>query len=450
MRTRFFQGFVRAAALLAACALIAAPAVPIPLAAQTSTGLPPIRHVFTIILENQSFDSTFGAMMPAPYLGQTVAGHGALLQQYYGTSHFSLGNYLSLISGQAVTRANQDDCATSNQYKELSTNYVDIAVRGIAAYGQVMGEGCIYPSSAETVADQLTEHGLTWHGYMEDLGNDTTRELVPCGQPKGGIGAPDNTQSAQVPPSYKSGGTMPVSDQYAAKHNPFVYFHSLLDTGRCRDNVTTLGTPQNSPLVKALQSIATTPNYSFITPNLCDDGHDTPCKAPHSPVGVHVYDPENAFLKTWVPIIVRSPAFQKDGLLIITFDESSLTGTSPNGVFVGYDGSGCCNEPSGPNTATPGIPPLSAPQYRGEQYKDEIITMGSNGISGGGRIGTVLVSPFIKPGVVSTTPYNHYSTLRTIEDLFGLDHLGYADYPGTADFGKDVFGVVAEHNPVPL
>jgi len=99
---------------------------------------------------------------------------------------------------------------------------------------------------------------------------------------------------------------------------------------------------------------------------------------------------------------------------------------------------------------TPGIPPLSAPQYRSEEYKDEIITMGANGISGGGRTGTVLVSPFIKPGVVSTTPYNHYSTLRTIEDLFGLDHLGYAGYPGTADFGRDVFGRVAEHNPVPL
>jgi phosphatidylinositol-3-phosphatase len=450
MRTRLFSRFARAISVLAACALIAAPAVPIPLGAQPSTGLPPIRHVFTIILENQSYDNTFGAALPAPYLAQAVAGHGALLQQYYGTSHFSLGNYLSLVSGQAVTRANQDDCATSSEYKELSTNYVDIAVTGMAPYAQVMGEGCIYPAATKTIADQLTEHGFTWHGYMEDLGNDTTRETVPCGQPKGGVGAPDNTQSAQVPPGYNKGGTLPVPDQYAAKHNPFVYFHSLLDSGRCHDNVTGLGTPQNSPLVKALQSVATTPNYTFITPNLCDDGHDTPCKAPRSPVGVHVYEPEDAFLKTWVPIIVRSPAFQKDGLLIITFDESSLTGTSPNGVFVGYDGSGCCGEPSGPNTATPGIPPLNAPQYRGEEYKDEIITTGANGISGGGRTGTVLVSPFIKPGVVSTTPYNHYSTLRTIEDLFGLDHLGYAGYPGTADFGRDVFGRVAEHNPVPL
>jgi len=420
------------------------------LAAQPAKVLPPIRHVFTIILENQTYDSTFGAMPPAPYLAQAVAGHGALLQQYYATSHYSLGNYLSLISGEAVTHATQDDCATSSDHPELSTNYVDIMARGMAPNSQVIGDGCIYPASTKTIADQLVAAGFTWHGYMEDLGNDSTRETAPCGQPIGGIGSPDNTQSAQVPPNYKNGGSQPVTDQYAAKHNPFVYFHSLLDSGSCKDNVTALGTPQNSPLVKALQSIATTPNYSWITPNLCNDGHDTPCKAPHSPVGVHVYEPEDAFLKTWIPIIVRSPAFQKDGLLIITFDESSLTGTSPNGVYVGYDGSACCHEPSGPNTSVPGIPPLSSPQYNVGPYADEIITEGSNGISGGGRIGTVLVSPFILPGVVSATPYNHYSMLRTIEDLFGLDHLGYADYPGTADFGADVFGRTVEHDPVAL
>lgn len=441
---------VRLCAVLAACALIAAPAVPVPLAAAPANPLPPIRHVFTIILENQSFDSTFGAKMPAPYLALDVAGHGALLQQYYATSHYSLGNYLTLISGQSVTRENQDDCATSTQYPELSTNYVDIAVRGMAPYAQIKGDGCIYPASVQTIADQLTAHGLTWHGYMEDMGNDGTREIVPCGQPKGGVGSPDNTQSAQVPPDYNKGGSLRVTDQYTSKHNPFVYFHSLLDSGACKNNVGALGTPAHSPLITALQSVATTPNYTWITPNLCNDGHDTPCKSPHSPVGVHVYEPEDAFLKTWVPIIVRSPAFQKDGLLIITFDEASLSGMSPNGVFVGYDGSGCCDEPSGPNTSVPGIPPLSSQQYRKGEYAAEIITAGTNGISGGGRIGTVLVSPFIKPGVVTSTPYNHYSTLRTIEDLFGLDHLGYADYPGTADFGTDVFGKTLEHDPVPL
>jgi len=445
---------VRALGALVVGLLLVSPAMPTALDAQTPPPpfvLPPIKHVFTIILENQSFDATFGTRMSSAYLGQTAAGKGALLQQYYGTSHFSLGNYLSLVSGQSVTRANQDDCATSTQYPELSVTYSDIDVQAIVPpYSQVQGEGCIYPRATKTIADQLMEKGLTWHGYMEDMGNDSTRESAACGQPIGGVGSADNTQYAQVPPNYKNGGTQNVSDQYAAKHNPFVYFHSLIDTNACKDHVGPLGTPSRSPLIDALKSVATTPNYTFITPNLCEDGHDTPCKAPGSPVGIHVYDPEDAFLAKWIPIITRSPAFQKDGLLIITFDESSMTGVTPTGVTVGYDGAGCCNEPSGPNTVVPGVPPLSAPQYRTGIYKDEIITSSANGISGGGRTGTVLISPFIKPGVVTSKPYNHYSTLRTIEDLFGLAHLGYADYPDTPAFGSDIFGLTTQSSPVTL
>ena len=67
----------------------------------------------------------------------------------------------------------------------------------------------------------------------------------------------------------------------------------------------------------------------------------------------------------------------------------------------------------------------------------------------GGDTGTVLISPLIKPGTVSSTYYNHYSTLRTLEDIFnvarksrgldGMGHIGYAAQPGLAPFGKDVF-----------
>ena len=57
---------------------------------------------------------------------------------------------------------------------------------------------------------------------------------------------------------------------------------------------------------------------------------------------------------------------------------------------------------------------------------------------GGGRTGTVLLSPFLKTGTLNDTGYNHYSLLRTIEDTFGLAPLGYA---GTArGFGYDVWG----------
>jgi hypothetical protein len=51
----------------------------------------------------------------------------------------------------------------------------------------------------------------------------------------------------------------------------------------------------------------------------------------------------------------------------------------------------------------------------------------------------VALSPFIKPGTKSVHPYNHFSTLRTIERLFGLPFLGYARSPNPGSFGGDVF-----------
>lgn len=142
---------------------------------------------------------------------------------------------------------------------------------------------------------------------------------------------------------------------------------------------------------------------------------------------------ENAFLEKWIPIIVHSPAFLADGLLMITFDESSPSPAAADGSFTVFDGTACCNEPSGPNTQLPGVPELAATWHVS-------ITV-SVGNSGGGRTGSVLVSPFIRPGTVSSVGYNHYAKLRSVEDYFGLSHIGYAAYPGTVGFGADVFGL---------
>ena len=104
------------------------------------------------------------------------------------------------------------------------------------------------------------------------------------------------------------------------------------------------------------------------------------------------------------PRIIASPAYKKDGLLVVTFDEAK------------DDATACCNEPTGPNVTAPG--------YSGP---------------GGGRIGAILLSRFIKPGTVVNVPINHYGMLRSVEDIFGLDHLGYAGRAGLKAFGADVF-----------
>jgi hypothetical protein len=59
---------------------------------------------------------------------------------------------------------------------------------------------------------------------------------------------------------------------------------------------------------------------------------------------------------------------------------------------------------------------------------------------GGDRTGAVLISPFIKPGTVTSTPYNHYALLKTLEDIFQVGgYLGYANQPGLVPFGTDIF-----------
>ena len=69
--------------------------------------------------------------------------------------------------------------------------------------------------------------------------------------------------------------------------------------------------------------------------------------------------------------------------------------------------------------------------------------------NGGGRVGAVLLSPFVRPGRVVSTSYNHFSLLRSVENLFGLGHLGYAESPNPGSFGKNVFVSAGAAAPVP-
>jgi hypothetical protein len=125
-----------------------------------------IKHVFVIVLENEGFAVTFGPNSKAPYLSQTLPSQGVLLSQYFGTGHVSLDNYVAMLSGQAATPETRNDCVT----------YADFVLTGITPDGQAIGSGCVYPSSIKTLPDQLNAVGKTWRGYMEDMGNDPTRE----------------------------------------------------------------------------------------------------------------------------------------------------------------------------------------------------------------------------------------------------------------------------------
>jgi hypothetical protein len=414
--------------------------------------LPPgsINNVLVIDLENESFSNTFGPTSPATYLNQTLVPKGELLNNYYATGHVSLDNYIAQISGQAPTPLTNSDC--SGQYVNVAPGTDD--PNGSTYPGQVDGNGCVYPAptatttGAPTIADQLdavnppnpVTHVASWREYAEDMGNDPTRDGgttdplggTDCAHPT--LGGTDKTEGAEA------------TDQYATRHNPFMFFHSIIDnSAECNANVVpqgtvTVGTPSTfngtqlpdtftGHLANDLSSTATTPRFGFITPNLCDDGHDGTCAGTNVEGGkTGGLVAADLWLKHWMPLILASPAYESGQMLVVvTFDEGGITDTTA-----------CCNEQPGPNWAYPGFSPLLGTPPT---------TPGAD--PGGGRTGALLLnSTHIQPGTVDTTgSYNHYSALRSYEDLLGLTsggadglgHLGFAAATGLAPFGQDIF-----------
>ncbi len=404
-----------------------------------SATMPPIKHVWLIILENKSYQASFTGLNQNSYLWKTLPSYGEVLRQYYGTGHYSLDNYISMIGGQAPAPDTQADCP----------QYTNVFPGTPAPDGQTLAaKGCVYPKNVPTLFNQFDAKGVTWKGYMQDMGNDPGREAPTCGQPGDPSGA-----------GVKDPGGATPTDQYVPKHNPFVWFHSITDSPECATRVVPLDglSAAKSPTHKALPGLAqdlksekTTPNFSWITPNNCSDAHDAVCKGDNlsgDPAnhqgGLYAAD---LFLKKWIPQIMASPAFQDNGLINVTFDEAFPPYTQYGNSIANYMGNAdpalnvptdtaqsivaCCDELPGPNTSQPG---------------DQ--AFGQDTTPGGGITGSVLISRFVKPGSVSDQPYNHYSWLRTAEDIAGITtggtdgkgHLGYAGADGLRPFGTDVW-----------
>jgi hypothetical protein len=390
------------ATLVAVCAGLAVSGTPATARAgrrkeEAASVQPPIHHVWVINLENESFGYTFGRPKAAPYLSQTLTGEGALLTQYYGIGHDSLDNYIAQVSGQAPDYDTGQDC-------EFYLPFVQFEGENFEKWtsdGQLTGEGCVYPPYVKTVGNQMSAKGLSWKAYAEDMGKDPKRDgttstnLGPaCGHPKlGGVDWTDNTE--------------PANDSYATRHNGFMYFKSVIGNQRyCDAHVQTI-----ERLAPDLRSASTTPELSFVTPNTCNDAHDIPKCQNGEKGGMPKAD---EWLEKWIPRITGSPAYAEGGMVVITFDESGEDS----------DASACCGEEVSVGLDDPSHPNVNQPGLYG---------------AGGGQVGAVVLSPFVKPGTKTKVPYNHYSLLRTIEDVFGLGHLGDAKQSQVQPFGPDVY-----------
>lgn len=188
---------------------------------------------------------------------------------------------------------------------------------------------CAY--DAPSLPDLIEASGRTWRAYEEDMPS-------PC---------------------FKGA----EAGNYVMKHNPFMYFSPIsADKERCERSVVPLGQLEGDLATGNL------PNYSFITPNTCNDAHD--CA-----LGV-----ADDWLKAlMVRLLPALDVGAKPYLIVITWDEGQGTQS-------------CC-----------GLPP-----------------------AGGGRVATILVSLEVKAGFEDATPYTHYSMLKTIAEAWHLSYLGHA------------------------
>ncbi|MBS1846097.1 MAG: hypothetical protein JST53_16910 [Actinobacteria bacterium] len=365
--------------------------------------LPEVKHAFLIVLGEGGYEEIFGATGAAPYLSRVLPKKGELLPNYFGVTNGALANELALLSGQGPTPETAAGCP---DYGAIAPGTVSVTAE------QVEGNGCVYGDEVKSLPTELTEKEVTWRAYVQDMENGGA-----IGQPwrcrKPTLGGPD--------------GTTPVpGDQYATWRNPVVYFAAIAEGDECekRDVGFEL-------LTKDLSAKKKTPTLSLIFPNVCHSGGEYECE-PGAPTGAKGVAQE---LKTLVPAIMASPAYEEGGgLIVITSAQAKQAGE-------GIDQRACCLVPTYPN-----LPPVDAvtgeestpstPTTPTAKYTEESVVESR----GGGQVGLLMISPFVEPGKVEETEYaNHFTLLKTLATMLGVEPPGYAAEEEVPTLSPDLF-----------
>ncbi|HEY1961673.1 MAG TPA: alkaline phosphatase family protein [Rhizomicrobium sp.] len=338
-------------------------------AAPGAERIPRYGHIFIIVEENKGRAQIMSHPEWTPVLHRLASRYG-VASQFYAEVHPSEGNYVAILGGDTFGIHDDDafycKAGAVDEFcgKSSQPGYVDHAI------------------SARSLMDQMTEKGLTWKAYLEDI--PSAGSLVP----------------RWPTPRYSVKGL--PNELYAAKHNGFVNF-SKVHNEPYRDLARHfVGFSQLDEDIAANQL----PNYAHIVPNQCNDMHglshggDVPedCRDLAG-----LIKRGDALVGVLVEKLMRSAAWTgaENTAIVITYDEDDKDSRGGAGQ------QGCC-----------GYDPKSVANF------------------GGGQIPTIVITNHGPGHVVDSTPYNHYSLLRTTEMAFGIDeYLSHA-----ADSGK---GVVA-------
>ena len=298
----------------------------------------------------------------APYLTALAAANGQATD-YYGVTHPSQPNYVAAITGQLDLSQMNDNAANHFSWPNL--------------------------------VDQLEAKGMSWGAYMEAM-------------PSAGY------LGATAP-----GGTA----LYTSKHNPFVHMDDIASNpARLADirPYTELAADLNSPQA---------PDFVWISPDQCNDMHggvyatiaghpETPCpygNAVDDPADASLKQKADAFVHGAVDTITHSRAWTGNSVIFVLADEADYDGTASS-TDNWADVSGCCDSPG--YGIAPGLPDGYVLTDNGSHPW--------SGPFGGGKVPAIVITRNGVGGIVDPTPYNHYSLLRTIEQVWGLGYLGYA------------------------
>jgi phospholipase C len=257
---------------------------------------PHIKTVFIILMENQNWLQIAGSSS-APYINNTLLPMASHAELYFNPPlvHPSLPNYLWLEAGTSFGIINDDPPRVNHQ------------------------------STTRHLVTLLQKNNISWKTYQEDIGGSDC-PLVSSGL-------------------------------YAGKHNPFVYFDDVTNN---RDPKSANCISHVRPFGELAMDLAnnTVAQYNFITPNVCNDMHDT-CAPLNDPIRQG-----DTWLSRNLPTILNSAAYRSGGAVFITWDEGAFSD---------------------------------------------------------GPIGMIVLSPFAKGnGYRNFIRYTHGSTLRSVQKIFGV------------------------------
>ena len=376
-----------------------------------------LAHVFLIMMENQTNTDILGNPN-APFIN-AYAKSVNQATQYFAVGHPSAPNYLEIIGGSNFGLTNDywpnwingEGCVDNSPgstgcngaFTPISVVGLDNAVVATATTstecnGQIslggsspVANNCAlrnYPATKFTpksIADQLVAKGKSWKSYQESLPTVVPGVL--------GVNYSDGEFSSLSPASVFTPG--PIQKLYAVKHNPFVYFENVErgdDAALSLDQVVDFDGPNG--LWAQLSSDDRAPNFSFIVPNQCHDMHGfvsggTPiCSASNSAESELTILQGDAEVAKLVNGIKASKVWQHGrNVIIVVWDENDYSNAANHVVFL-------------------------------------------------------VETNYAANGAMSSTPYDHFSLLRTLEAGFGLHCLNHA-CDQTSLVMNDVFGGAA-------